>query len=274
VANGTPYLELIEMPPITSAKDLFDLTGEVALITGASSGLGARFAHVLAAQGAKVILAARRLNRLEALVQEISAAGGAARALQFDVTKRDQLEASFHSAEAAFGPVTILVNSAGVVARMRFLETDAASWDNLQRINVDGVWFVGQEAARRMVKYGIEGAIINIASIFGFRVRDASSAYAISKAAVVQITNTMAVDLARHGIRVNAIAPGFIRTDLTSAYLGSDAGRAMLEQVPQGRHGETSDLDGTMMLLASRRASGFMTGSTIVVDGGHMWAFR
>jgi len=255
------------------AKDLFDLSGEVALVTGASSGLGARFAEVLAAQGAKVVLAARRMDRLTALVQRIAEHGGAANAVDLDVANRPSIGPAFEAAEAAFGPVTILVNNAGVGAGMRFLETDAAVWDDLQRVNVDGVWFAGQEAARRMVANEIEGTIINIASIFGYRVRDVTAAYAVSKAAVVQITNAMAVDLARHGIRVNAIAPGFTLTDMTADYLASEAGKAMIDQIPQRRTGRPHDLDGTLMLLASRKASSFMTGCTIVVDGGHMWSF-
>jgi 3-oxoacyl-[acyl-carrier protein] reductase len=261
------------MLSVVRAAELFDLSGEVALVTGASSGLGARFAEVLAAQGAKVVLAARRIERLDACVRQIIERGGTATAVSLDVTDRTSIGSAFDVAERAWGPLTIVVNNAGVGAGTSFLDTDEAAWDRLQRVNVEGVWFVGQEAARRMVAHTIKGTIINVSSILGYRVKDATTAYSVGKAAVVHMTNAMAVDLAGHGIRVNGIAPGYFMSEMTDTFLASDAGKATVNRIPQRRSGQTSDFDGTLMLLASRKASAFMTGSTIVVDGGHLWSF-
>jgi 3-oxoacyl-[acyl-carrier protein] reductase len=259
------------MDQVISAKDLFDLSGEVALVTGASSGLGARFARVLAAQGAKVVLTARRKDRLEIQKRLIAESGGDAAVVCLDVTDRIAIPSAFDAAEAAFGPVTILVNNAGLGHGATFLDTETAIWDRLREINVDGVWFVGREGARRMIANAIKGSVINISSILGFRIKDAA-AYSVSKAAVVQMTNAMAIDLAPHGIRVNGIAPGYFQSEMTSDFLSSEAGKATIDRIPQRRSGGPGDLDGALMLLASRKASGFMTGSTIVVDGGHMWS--
>jgi 3-oxoacyl-[acyl-carrier protein] reductase len=260
------------MLPVVRASELFDLSGEVALVTGASSGLGARFAEVLAAQGANVVLAARRVDRLDALVRQITERGGAATAVRLDVTDRTSIGTAFDVAERVWGPLTIVVNNAGVGAGGSFLDADDATWDRLQRTNVEGVWFVGREAARRMVARAIKGTIINVSSILGYRVKDAT-AYSVGKAAVVQMTNAMAVDLAEHDIRVNGIAPGYLMSEMTETFLASDAGKATVNRIPQRHSGHPSDLDGTLMLLASRKASAFMTGSTIVVDGGHLWSF-
>jgi 3-oxoacyl-[acyl-carrier protein] reductase len=251
-----------------SARQLFDLTGQVALVTGASSGLGARFAEVLAAQGAKVILAARRLDRVAALAAHLPAA----RAMELDVTK-PQLFADFMAKAAdAFGPVNLLVNNAGVADSKRFIDTPAEEWDRVRATNVDAVWHLSQAFARALIAAKTTGAIINIASIAAYRVAATPAAYAVSKAAVEHMTKAMAVELARYQIRVNAIAPGYIHSEMTDAYLASDAGQALLKRVPQRRAGQPSDLDGALMLLASPKASAYMTGATIVVDGGHMWS--
>lgn len=258
------------MAPVTAARDLFDLTGEVALVTGASSGLGARFAEVLAAHGARVVLAARRKDRIDALAASI----GRAHALVLDVMQPETFPAAFQEAEAVFGPVTLLVNNAGVAGDGKFLDTDAAEWERVWRTNVDAVWHLSQLFARRLIAAGKEGAIINIASVLSYRVTPRAAAYCVSKAAVLQMTNALALELARHKIRVNAIAPGYIVTEMTADYLGSAASEETRKRVPQLRIGDPSDLDGALLLLASKRASGFMTGSTIVADGGHMTAFR
>ena len=257
------------MAPVTAARDLFDLTGEVALVTGASSGLGARFVEVLAAHGAKVVLAARRKDRITALAERI----GKAHALALDVTQPETFPAAFDEAEAKFGPVTLLINNAGVADVGKYLDIGAAEWQRVRQTNVDAVWHLSQLFAKRLIAAGKEGAIVNIASILSYRVTPGAAAYCVSKAAVLQMTNVLALELARHGIRVNAIAPGYIPTEMTKDFLGSAASEETRKHIPMRRVGEPSDLDGALLLLAAKRASGFMTGSTIVADGGHMTAF-
>jgi 3-oxoacyl-[acyl-carrier protein] reductase len=252
------------------ARQLFDLTGEVALITGASSGLGAHFAKVLAANGAKVVLAARRVDRLESLKHEI---GDAAHAVAFDAADRSTFSKTFDQAESAFGPVTLLINNAGIATGSFFADTSAEEWDRIQAINVDAVWLMAQEAARRWIAAKRSGSIINIASVLSYRVSLANSAYAVSKAAVAQMTQAMAFELARNNIRVNAIAPGYIVTEMTDDFLKSPAGQKRIQAIPQKRAGDPSDLDGALLLLASPKASRFMTGSVVVVDGGHLTSF-
>lgn len=254
-----------------TAQHLFDLTGEVAFVTGASSGLGARFAKVLAAQGAKVILGARRLDRLKALEEELESQGHKAAAVALDVSMPKDIAAAFEDVERRFGTVTCLINNAGIARPGRALELSLEDWRSVIDINLNSVWWTAQEAGRRMVSAKRAGSIINIASILGLRVDRGHAAYSAAKAGVLQITRSLAVELASHGIRVNAIAPGYIKTEMTQAYLESSKGQAMIRGIPLQRCGEPSDLDGTLLLLASQRASGFMTGSTIVVDGGHMW---
>lgn len=252
------------MVPISPAADLFDLSGEIALVTGASSGLGARFAAVLATHGAKVIAAARRIDRLQALASDH--AGMAALAL--DVRQSGTFDDAIDRAERHFGPLTLLVNNAGISGRSRILDTDSPEWCEVQSTNVDAVWHLSRAFARRRVAAGAPGTIINIASIVSTRVGLSPAPYAISKAAVLHMTRAMALEWARHRIRVNAISPGFIHSEMTRAYLDSPSGRAMIQRTPQRRAGDASDLDGALLLLASVRASGFMTGAAITVDGG------
>lgn len=250
------------------ASDLFDLNGQVALVTGASSGLGNRFARVLAANGATVIAAARRLDRLEALVADIEKAGGTAHAVACDVTDRDQVARAFDRAESLAGPVTILVNNAGIAHGSAALTLKAEEWRAVLETNLDAVFFVAQAAAQRMVKAETPGAVINIASVLGSHLQKGVSAYAASKAGVIQLTKALALEWARHGIRVNAIAPGWFRTEITDDYLETEAGEAMKRKNPLRRFGDEGDLDGTLLLLASA-AGAYMTGSLITVDGGH-----
>jgi len=247
------------------------LQGKTALVTGASSGLGQHFARVLANAGAKVALAARRLDRLQQLEAEIRAAGGQASAVALDVTDRASITKAFDTAEAALGAVTILVNNAGVPAGSYFLKMSESDWRSVLDVNLDGVFRVGQEAARRMSKTGTGGSIINIASITAFGVLKAIAAYSASKAAVVSLTKSMALELARDRIRVNALAPGYFSTELNDAFLTSDAGQRLLSRVPMERAGRREELDGPLLLLASD-AGAFMTGSVITIDGGHMLA--
>jgi NAD(P)-dependent dehydrogenase (short-subunit alcohol dehydrogenase family) len=251
------------------AHDLFDLSGEVALVTGASGGLGARFAAVLAANGARVVLAARRGPELAGEVGAIRAAGGEALAVEADATRPEELARAFDRAEEAFGTVTVLVSNAGIAPVHRLIDVTPEQWQAVMRLNLDAVLWGAQEAARRMIAAGRGGAIVNIASILGFGVARGVGAYATSKAAVVQLTRALALELAPKSIRVNAIAPGYIVTDINRDWLASPTGAAMVEKIPLRRFGEPSDLDGVLLLLASG-AGRFMTGETVVADGGHV----
>lgn len=254
------------------AANLFDLTGEVALVTGPSSGLGRQFARVLAANGARVVLVARRADRLHALKAELEAAGASALAVEADVTDRAAMTAAFDAAERAFGMVTVLVNNAGVAqASMRATDIPAEEWRRVLTTDLDAVFHWAQEAARRLVAANRQGAIVNIASVLGFGAAKGTAAYATAKAGVMQITKAMALELAFKGVRVNAIAPGWFVTEINESYLGSDAGAALKRQIPMGRFGAEGDLAGAMLLLASRAGS-YLTGTTIVVDGGLLTA--
>ena len=256
------------------AAELFDLSGQIALVTGASSGLGLRFAEVLGANGAAVVLAARRAERIAALKEKIEHAGGRALAIETDVTDRDAMRRAFEAAERAFGTVTVLVNNAGVAQEAaRAVELDEHEWRRVLDTNLDAVFAWAQEAARRMLAAGKQGAIVNIASVLGFGVARGTMSYAVAKAAVVQFTKAFAVELAFKGVRVNAIAPGWIVTEINRDYLESGKGAAMTRDIPMGRFGEARDLDGALLLLASD-AGRYTTGATILVDGGQVVQLR
>lgn len=246
--------------------DIFSLEGSHVLVTGASSGLGKHFAFRLAEAGARVTLAARREGALAANVKEI---GERAAAVVMDVAAAESIERGLDAAEKRFGPVDVLINNAGVTETGPALEADEAGWDQVIDINLKGAWLVAQRTARRMVQHKIGGSIVNIASILGVRVAGGVAAYAISKAGLVQMTKVLALEWARHGIRVNAIAPGYIETDLNRGFFASSAGQALIKRIPQRRLGAAQELDGALLLLASG-ASSFMTGSVIAVDGGHL----
>jgi 3-oxoacyl-[acyl-carrier protein] reductase len=256
-----------------AAADIFDLHGKVALVTGASSGLGVRFAECLAENGASVVLVARRADRLADVKARIEKAGGRAVAVEADVRDRAAMTAAFDAAEKAFGTVTILVNNAGVVTTGRAIELSEEEWRRVLSTNLDAVFYWAQEAARRMLAAGTGGAIVNIASVIGFGVAKGVIAYATAKAAVIQVTKALALELAFKGIRVNAIAPGWIVTELNRDYLMSEKGAELKREIPIGRFGEERDLDGPLLLLVSD-AGRFVTGATIVVDGGQVVAIR
>ena len=255
----------------TFASDL--LAGKTALVTGASSGLGAHFAKTLAAAGANVVLAARRVERLEALADDIRQAGGTAEAVRLDVTSTEGVASAFDSAEAAFGTTTIVINNAGIPSSSRFVEMPEEEWRSVLDVNLDGVFRVGQEAAKRMTAASSGGSIINISSVLGMMVLNRLSAYAVAKAAVIQLTKAMALEVVRDGIRVNALAPGYIYTEMNDDFLSSNSGQKLLSKVPMARAGDAGELDGPLLLLASDLGS-YMTGSIVAVDGGALLALR
>ena len=240
---------------------MFSLRGRKAFITGASGLLGAHFARLLHAAGAHVVLGARRIESCEALAREL---GREAQAIHLDV----QDEASIAAAFEAAPDCDILVNNAGIAATKPFLEHSAADFDQVLSINLRGAFLVGQAAARCMVAKKAGGSIINIASVLGQRIIPGVAGYTAAKAGLIHMTRQMAVELARHSIRVNAIAPGYIASDINAEFFASEGGQAMIKRVPQRRLGTPQDLDGPLLLLASQ-AGAHMTGSVITVDGGH-----
>lgn len=246
------------------ANSSFELHGKTALVTGASAGLGSRFAQTLAAAGAKVILAARRADALAARVEEMRRAGFDAEAMTLDV-------ADAHSIAGCdqLKSVDILVNNAGIVRDGAALEQSESDWDAVIDTNLKGMFLLAQATAKSMKARGTGGSIINIASILGLRQAGGVLPYAVSKAGVIQMTKVLALEWARYDIRVNAIAPGYFKTDLNSDLWETDLGKAMIRRVPQRRLGQLENLDGPMLLLASD-AGAYMTGSIITVDGGHL----
>lgn len=251
---------------------IFSLAGRAALVTGASSGLGAHFARLLAGEGAAVALAARRAERIDALAAELRGSGATAIAVAMDVTDPASVQRAVEQAERGLGRLDILVNNAGITASSRFLETSEAEWRAVLDTDLTGLMRVGQESARRMAARGEGGAILNVASILGVRPAPQVAAYSAAKAAAISLTQSMALELARHRIRVNALAPGYIETDLNSAFLRSPAGEALAKRVPMRRFGQAEDLDGAVLLLVSD-AGRFITGATLPVDGGHLLSF-
>lgn len=246
-------------------NERFRLDGSSALITGASGGLGSHFARTLAGAGARTVLAARRMDRLEELRAEIDASGGWAETVELDVTSSSSVDAAFDAA----GGVDILVNNSGVAVGQLAVDISEDDWDGVMDTNLKGAWLMAQAFARRAIAAGTGGSIINIASILGLRVAKGVAPYSASKAALEHLTRSLALEWARHGIRVNALAPGYFQTELNQGFLQSDAGQQMLKRIPQRRAGYVEELDGPLLLLASE-ASSYVTGATLVVDGGHL----
>jgi len=249
--------------------DPFDLNGKVALVTGASQGLGQRFAKILAERGAKVAVAARQIQKLDALQSMIEENGGEACAIPLDVTDNASIETCLDQVAKILGPLDILINNAGTAVSKPLLEQTEADWEKVVGTNLKGAFFMGQAAARRMVERGEGGAIVNIASVLALEVIGHLAPYTASKGGIWQITKAMALELARHDIRVNALAPGYIKTEINRDFLSSESGQRMIKKIPKRRYGEPEDLDGALLLLASD-AGRYMTGSIIVVDGGFM----
>lgn len=246
----------------------FDLAGKVAVVTGASSGLGRHFALTLAAAGAQVVAAARRQSKLDDLVEQISSCGGQALAVSMDVTDRASVSAALDTAAATFGGIDILINNAGVAGMRRALNFTDADWDHIVGTNLTGAWVVAQEAGRRMRDADAGGSIINVTSILARRVGGGVSLYNAAKAGLQHLTRALAVDLADYHIRVNSLAPGYVVTDLNRDLLTSDSGEKMRARIPLQTFARADDLDGALLLLASP-AGRMITGAEIVVDGGH-----
>lgn len=253
--------------------DLFRLDGKNILITGASSGFGHHFAGVLAAAGASVVLGARRHELLEKRVQEIQLQGGRALAVSLDVTQRASIEQFFAAAEKAFGPIDVIINNAGVEAGAKtYAMIDEDDWDRVLDTNLKAPWLITNLYTQYLQRLRRkEGNVINIASITAYRTIKGQFPYAVSKAALVKATEVMALEGARYGLRVNALAPGYILTDVSRVLLESERSDTFKKSIPMRRYGEFSDLDGPLLLLASD-GSRYMTGATIVVDGGHICA--
>ena len=247
----------------------FALHGRTALITGASSGLGAHFARLLASQGAKVALAARRLDRLEGMAAEIEAAGGTALAVACDVTDEASVVDAVAHASAKLGTLDILVNNSGVTGRKPFLEGTAEDWDGVLNTNLRGAFLMCREFARAAIAAGQGGRIVNVTSVLGLRTIKGVVPYSASKAGLIHMTSALAMELGPKGITVNALAPGYVETDLNRSFLQGPAGARIAGRVPLGRLGQPEDLDGALLLLTSE-AGRFITGVVLPVDGGHL----
>jgi NAD(P)-dependent dehydrogenase (short-subunit alcohol dehydrogenase family) len=254
---------------MSGIESMFRLDGRLALVTGASSGLGRHFALTLARAGARVAVAARRVDALQALVQEIQALGGQALALPLDVADAASVRAGFDQLAAEAGVAEVLVNNAGTTVTKPLLHHTEDDWDQVVDTNLKGAWLVATEAARRLVDSGRGGSIVNIASILAERQAGGVAPYAISKAGLVQMTKSMALELARHGIRVNALLPGYVVTDLNREFLQSEHGQKLRARIPSRRFSEAEDLEGALLLLSSD-AGRAISGATLAVDGAHL----
>ena len=252
-----------------TATDIFNLDGKIALITGAGSGLGRQFAQTLSDAGASVVLAARRRDKLEETAGLIADAGGNAVCVDLDVTDSGSIRDCFAEFEASVGVADILVNNAGIAREGLLLDISEDDWDAVIDTNLKGVFLVAQRAAQVMVKADKPGSIINIASILGLRVSKTLASYIAAKSAVVQLTKVMALEWAQHNIRVNAIAPGYIITEMNQSQFEAGAGEILKKRILMGRVGEPEELAGPLLLLASSAGS-FMTGSIIEADGGQL----
>jgi NAD(P)-dependent dehydrogenase (short-subunit alcohol dehydrogenase family) len=242
---------------------------KVVFITGASSGLGAHFARVLSAAGAKVIVGARRVEKLAQLVTDISQTGGSALAVNLDVTDASIVDAAIATGYAEFGPIDTLINNAGVASPNRFVNVNESDWQFIMDTNLTGAWRMAQALTKHMMEHQITGSIVNIASILGLRVGFGESSYAVSKAGIVQLTKSMALELANKNIRVNALCPGYFETEMNQDYFSSEQGQAYIKTTPAKRVGQLDELNGPLLLLAGKEGS-FINGVALAVDGGHM----
>jgi NAD(P)-dependent dehydrogenase (short-subunit alcohol dehydrogenase family) len=248
-------------------NSIFSLAGKTVLVTGASSGFGAHFAKVLGLAGAQVVVAARRRERLDALVTELHSLSVNAVAVTMDITSQASVKAAFDEAEKALGQVNVLINNAGVSSELkRFMDMSAEDWDFVMDTNVKAAVTVSREFCGRLIAAKCPGVVVNIASIYGLATGLLNAPYNVSKAAVVQLSKSMAIELQRSNIRVNALCPGYFMTEMNDEFFSSEAGKRYIKSLQPGRLGEMSELDGPILLLASD-ASSYMTGSVVVVDG-------
>ena len=244
-----------------------DLTGRHALVTGAGSGIGRHVARIIAAEGATVVVCGRRLDKLQDTVAAIAAAGGRAAAVVMDLGDGTSIAAGIAAAESKFGAIDLLVNNAGVIGQDSIVDMPEDKWDQILDTNLKGGWLCAREVARRLIAANKPGVVINIASMLGLMVQKGTGPYSASKAGLIHLTRAMASEWARHGIRVNAIAPGYVTTEMTDDYLTSERGKKLIAAIPQRRAGVAEDLTGVVLLLASD-ASSYITGSVLTVDGG------
>lgn len=249
-----------------------NLKEKIAFVTGASSGLGMQFARVLAANGALVVLAARRVERLKDLRAEIESEGGAAHVVQLDVTDEDSIRAAIEHTETTVGPIDILVNNSGVTATQRLVDVEPVDFDHIFDTNVKGAFFVAQQVAKRMIarakgQPSFHGRIVNIASAAGLKVLPQIGVYCMSKAAMIHMTRAQALEWGRYGINVNAICPGYIRTELNDSYWNTEQGEKLMSMLPRRRLGVPEDLDGLLLLLVADE-SRFINGAVIAADDG------
>ena len=251
-----------------TALPSFDLANQVALVTGASSGIGRHLAELLAAAGAKVALAARRIDRLAEAAREIEATGGQCLPVACDVTRSDSVAAAVAVAEDTLGALTILVNNAGVVVAKPVLQHTEEEWDYVVDTNLKGAWLMAREFAQHLVDRQRPGRIVNIASVLGVRTIARVPSYTAAKAGLIHLTHVLAMELARYGILVNALAPGYVETDFNREYFETQAGKNLINRIPLRRIAQAPDLDGALLFLASP-ASAYVTGAVIAVDGGH-----
>ncbi|SEG11774.1 SDR family NAD(P)-dependent oxidoreductase [Bosea lathyri] len=246
-----------------------DLKGKRVIVTGASSGLGAHFVRLLAGNGAHVVAAARRVDRLAQLADDCAPLPGRVVPLALDMASVAAMQSGIGEAAGLLGGLDVLVNNAGIGETEAALSVTEAQWDAQLDVNLKGCFFAAQAAAKIMMAQEGGGAIVNIASILGERVMARVAPYAISKAGLIQMTKVLALEWARHAIRVNALAPGYVATDINSDFFASDAGQALTKRIPARRIGEPDDLDGPLLLLCSN-AGRHMTGAVVAVDGGHL----
>jgi NAD(P)-dependent dehydrogenase (short-subunit alcohol dehydrogenase family) len=246
----------------------FDIAGQVALVTGASSGIGRHFAEVLALAGAKVALAARRTELLAEAAETIESRGGKCLSLACDVTNQEDINGAIAAAEERLGALTILVNNAGVVVSKSLFEHTEADWDYVMDTNLKGAWLAAREFAHHLVSRKRPGRIVNISSVLASRTIGRVPAYCAAKAGLSHLTHVLAMELARYGILVNALAPGYVETNFNRAFFQTEAGKALIARIPLKRIAQTDDLDGALLFLCSP-ASAYVTGAVLAVDGGH-----
>jgi len=254
---------------MSKAVDKFSLQGRTALVTGASSGMGRHFVQTLADAGARVICAARRKDSIESVAAQIRDRGQHAAAIELDIGSTDSCTRAFDLAEETFGTVDLLVNNAGQIVFAPFPDITDEQWDNLLNVNLSGSMRMSREFSKRLIAAARPGSIVNITSITGQQTKAYLSIYGTAKAGLIQLTRQMAMDLLPHGIRVNAIAPGYFRTEMVDWYFDSDAGKAEVENLPAKRVGLLEELDGPLLLLASD-AGAYINAAVLPVDYGHV----